>query len=54
MNPVFVIVVFLGLIILWFLLSPLFVPLGKFLYRLYKEAKDEMNKVENENEKENG
>ena len=54
MNPVFVILVFLGLILLWFLLSPLFVPIGKVLYRLYKEAEDEMNRgnIDNEKEKE--
>lgn len=29
-------------VILWFLLSFLFKPIGKVFYRLYKEAKDEI------------
>ena len=51
MNPVFVILVILGAILLWFLLSFVFYPLGRFLYRLWKDATDEMNR-EDKNEKE--
>lgn len=51
MNPVFVILVILGAVLLWFLLSFVFYPLGRFLYRLWKDATDEMNK-EDKNEKE--
>ena len=51
MNPVFVFLVILGAILLWFLLSFVFHPLGRFLYRLWKDAKDEMNR-EDKNEKE--
>lgn len=51
MNSVFVFLVFLGAILLWFLLSFVFYPLGKFLHRLWKDAVDEMNREE-KNEKE--
>lgn len=51
MNPVFVFLVFLGAILLWFLLSFVFYPLGKFLHCLWKDAVDEMNREE-KNEKE--
>lgn len=43
-NPVFVILVILGAILLWFLLSFVFYPLGRFLYLLWKDATDEMNR----------
>lgn len=33
-------------VILWFLLSFLFKPIGKVFYRLYKEAKDEIVREE--------
>lgn len=44
MNPVFVILVILGAVLLWFLLSFVFFPLGKLIYRLWKDAVDEMNR----------
>lgn len=44
MNPVFVILVLLGAIIVWFLLSFVFFPLGRLIYRIGKDAIDEMNK----------
>lgn len=44
MNPVFFILIILGAIILWFLLSFVFFPLGKLLYRIWKDAVDEINK----------
>lgn len=52
MNPVFVILVILAVIVLWFLLSFVFFPLGKIIYRIGKDAIDEMNREENEEEKE--
>ena len=52
MNPVFVILVILAVIILWFLFSFVFFPLGKLIYRIGKDAIDEMNREENEEEKE--
>lgn len=58
MNPVFVFLVILGAVVLWFLLSFVFFPLGKFIYRIGKDAIDEMNReenkeIENNDEKEN-
>ena len=52
MNPVFIILVILAVIVLWFLLSFVFFPLGKLIYRICKDAIDEMNREENEEEKE--
>lgn len=53
MNPVFVFLVILIAVLLWFLLSFAFFPLGKILYRVWKDAIDEMNKKdEKEKEKE--
>lgn len=37
-------------VILWFLLSFLFKPIGKFFYRLYKDAMDEIIIYEEEKE----
>lgn len=51
MNPAFVILVILGAILLWFLLSFVFFPLGKLIYRIWKDAVDEMNR---EDKKEKG
>lgn len=54
MNPVFFILVILAVILLWFLLSFAFRPFGMFLYRIWKDALDEMNKDDKEEkEKEN-
>ena len=47
MNPVFIILVVFGVILLWFLLSFAFRPLGRIIYRIVKDAIDEMNKEEN-------
>ena len=52
MNPAFIILVILGTILLWFLLSFLFIPLGKLVYKVVKDAIDIMNKHENKEEKE--
>ena len=52
MNPVFIILVILAVIVLWFLLSFVFFQLGKLIYRIGKDAIDEMNREENEEEKE--
>jgi len=54
MNPVFVILVISGAVLLWFLLSFVFYPLGKFIYRIWKDAVNEMkkkDKVKTEKEK---
>lgn len=52
MNPAFIILVVLGTTLLWFLLSFVFIPLGKLVYRVVKDAIDVMNKEDNEKEKE--
>lgn len=50
MNPVFVILIILAAIVLWFLLSFAFFPSGRLVYRLWKDAIDEMNKEEKQEE----
>ena len=52
MNPAFIILVILGAILLWFLLSFVFILLGKLVYKVVKDAIDIMNKDENKEEKE--
>lgn len=52
MNPALLIIVLITLVVLWFLLSFLFRPMGKFTYRIYKDAVDEINKTEKENSQE--
>lgn len=52
MNPVFIILIILGAILLWFLLSFAFIPFGKLVYRVIKDAFDIMNKDDNKEEKE--
>lgn len=50
MNPVFVVLVILAAVLLWFLLSIVFFPLGKLIYKIWKDAVDEMNRKEKESE----
>ena len=53
MNPALIILVLIGVVVLWFLLSFVFYPLGKTIYRVYKDAIDEINrKDEDENDEE--
>lgn len=47
---VFYLLVVLGAIILWFLLSNCFVPLGNLCHRLWKDAVDEINKEDESEE----
>lgn len=49
MNPVFILLVILSAVLLWFLLSFAFKPIGKMFYRLWKDAVDSM-KDENDSE----
>lgn len=51
MNPVFVILIILGAVALWFLLSFAFRPIGRFIYRIWKDAVDEINKNDESEEK---
>lgn len=46
MNPVFVLLVIVLAVFLWFLLAFTFPWLGKILYRLYDDAREEINKGE--------
>ena len=51
MNPALTMLLTVGIIALWFLLSFTFKPLGKFIYRIGKDAVDiitEDDKKENE------
>lgn len=53
MNPIFIFLVILSAIILWFLLSFLFRPIGNVIFGIWEDAVDEMNKNEKtKNEKE--
>lgn len=52
MNPAFIILVILGAVVLWFLLSFVFYPLGRFIYRIWKDAVDEINRKDESEEKE--
>ena len=48
MNPVFIFLVLIGLAAVWFLLSFLFKPIGRFFCRIWKDAADEINENESE------
>ena len=51
--PVFYILVFIGAILLWFLLAFMFKPMGKLGHRIVKDAVDAINEDdEKENKKE--
>ena len=49
MNPAFILLVLMGLITLWFLLSFAYRPLGALLRRIWDDAIKAMNE-ENKNE----
>lgn len=54
MPAAFILLVLLGVIALWFILSFLYKPLGKLIWRIGKDAMDEINdNDEKEKEKEN-
>lgn len=50
MNPAFIIIVLLVAVLLWFLLSFVFYPLGKIIFRIGQDAIDEMNREDNKKE----
>ena len=52
MNPVFVLLVILAAILLWFLLSFVFYPLGRIIYRLVKDVVDEIKREDKEKKEE--
>jgi Na+-transporting methylmalonyl-CoA/oxaloacetate decarboxylase gamma subunit len=50
--PVFILLLFIGAFLLCILLSFCYIPIGKLVNRIFKDAKDSMSKDEiNENEK---
>lgn len=49
--PAFILLLFLGGILVWLLMSSAFVPLGRVAKQIWKDAKNAMNeKDENEDE----
>lgn len=50
MNPVFIFLVLIAVFLIWILGSFLYVKIGSLIYRIGKEAFDEMNKGEVINE----
>ena len=50
MNIVFYLLILIALVGLWFALTGIFRPLGKYLYNIYKDTKDVMIEKEKENE----
>lgn len=53
MNIVFYLLVIMALVVLWFALTFMFKPIGKYLYRVYKDTSDVMIEADTEKEKEN-
>lgn len=51
MNLVFIFLVILVAVAAWFLLSFAFRPIGRFFYRIWKDAVDEINKNDESEEK---
>lgn len=49
MNPLFIFLVFLGTILLWFLLAFLFKPIGNIISRLVSDVMDAMEIDDTEN-----
>lgn len=52
MNPVFIFLVAVGAGVLWFLLSFLFRPLGNLVFKIWRDAVDEIKKEDEEKEDE--
>ena len=48
MNPVFWLIVIAAAVAVWFLGSFMFYPLGRYLYRLWKDAVDEIEREDKE------
>lgn len=47
----FYLIIFLALVALFFLLAFIYKPLGKIVYKIFKDAMDEINDEEKENQK---
>ena len=48
MNPVFVILVLIGAVILWFGINSLFPIIGAFVFGLFEETKDNITRKDEE------
>lgn len=51
MNFVFWLLVILGIVLLWFLLAFTFRPIGRFFYRIWKDAIEAMNIKDTDSER---
>lgn len=51
MNPVFWFLVLLGAVFLWFLCSFVFYPLGLYIWRIWSDTIENMEKDNKENDK---
>lgn len=49
MNIVFYLLVIMALVALWYMLSGMFRPMGRYLYRMYKDTKDIMTEEDEKN-----
>lgn len=52
MNPALIILILLGAVALWFLLSFAFRPLGGLICKIWKNVDETINEEENETEEE--
>ena len=50
MNPAFILLVILIVILVWFLLAFAYKPFGKVIHKIGKDAMDEINDKEEETE----
>lgn len=50
--PAFYLLVFLGIVLLWFLLAFMYKPIGKFFHRIWKDAVDAIEEVDDNEQKE--
>lgn len=48
MNPMLILLTVLIAVFVWFLMSFLFEPIGKFFYRIWKDAVNEINDNKND------
>ncbi len=52
MNPVFWLLLLLAAVLLWFCLSFLYRWIGRIVWRLWKDARDEIQQLEQDEEQE--
>lgn len=50
--PVFYFLVFLGIVLLWFMLAFMFKPIGRFFHRLWNDAVNAIEEADNIKQKE--